>query len=682
MFLLREFGVKDSLVRMKKIPTVAAIFSCFVFFSYAAEPDGDAVKTPPTEVVSGKISAGTPSKPTNWKSLTGDDLVALGWTDLGGLRGALLGGADPNARTRWGDYPIINFAYGGNIEALEVMLDFGASLSVVNRYVESNADALRTLSLSSSSQRLLKGHTVATAAIFADSHVDSDERLRMIQLLLEYGYPVNLRDDSGLCALHIAAMRNEEDIAKLLVAYGANGDLRSFSNGKNARDYARTSTMRLILRGYKFCEPTRRPTFGKIPLRLVPVVEIPKRSRVVTSTKFSSKTKTDDIHVAIENWDAELVAQTLADATQEIKYTADRKTPLHLLCQQRAIPFDAFKKIYILLENKFGKKILELRDQNEDYPIAFAVRNNRDDILKFLLSREKRQLKFRNGSNDDTLVHVAVRNGKLEVLRALIVAGADVNARNREKISKTKTEDYTPLHLAVRRTSSHRAEIVYLLLAAGANPDLTAIPSGKTALELLFSARADMDTDEIRRALIEGGSKLSLKDEKTGQTVLHRAAESRNTELVDFAISLGADVNAADASGNTPLHIAARDGSDVLVRKFIEAGSNINAKNKEQKTPLVFAIENGRTSVVRELCSRGADVKISVGRAKDRTTPLHLAASKNNSEIVKIILSAGAPVNAKNGEGKTPLDIATDAKVSALLTSAGARKSTKNRDEK
>jgi len=659
-----------------KISTAAVIFSCFVFPAFVAKADGNetgnSAKNP--------ILAGTETSRQTTRKISGDDLVALGWTDLGGLRGALLGGADPNARTRWGDYPLVNFVHGGNVEALEIMLDFGASLSVVNRYVENNTDALRMMSLSSAGQQTLKGYTAATAAIYADSHVDKDTRLRMLQLLLEYGYPVNLRDDSGLCALHIAVMNNDTDIAKLLVAYGANGDLRAFTNGRNARDYAKTSEMREILRGYKFCEPSRQPTFGKIPLRLEPIVEIPRRSRVVTNTKFSAKTKTDDIHLAIENWDAEIVAQVLADASQEIKYTADRRTPLHLLCQQRAIPLEAFQKIYILLENKLGKKILELRDKDENYPIAFVVKNNRDDILKFLLPREKRQLKFRNGSNDDTLVHVAVRNGKLEVLRTLLVAGADVNARNREKLSKTKTEDYTPLHLAIRSAPDNRAEIVYLLLAAGANPELSVIPSGKSAVELLFERAADLDSVEIRRVLIEGGVKFSGKDQISGQTVIHRAVEAGNWGLLNSALALGIDPDAADKNGNTPLHIAAQKGNVEMIRKLASVGCNVNTKNKSQKTPLILAVEGDQKNAVRELCSRGADVKISVGRAQSRTTLLHIAASKNNSEIVEILLRAGVPVNTKNGEGKTALDIASDAKIQDVLLAFGARKAKK--DEK
>jgi len=83
---------------------------------------------------------------TTSSRVTGDELVQLAWTDLSGLRGALLHGADPNARTSVGDFPIIRLAFGGNVEAVKILLDFNAKTTVINTPEQSTtAGTLRAL---------------------------------------------------------------------------------------------------------------------------------------------------------------------------------------------------------------------------------------------------------------------------------------------------------------------------------------------------------------------------------------------------------------------------------------------------------------------------------------------------------------------------------------------------------
>lgn len=73
----------------------------------------------------------------------------------------------------------------------------------------------------------------------------------------------------------------------------------------------------------------------------------------------------------------------------------------------------------------------------------------------------------------DTPLHVVVVWGDVEAARALVNAGADVNARGED--------GYTPLHEAV---SFENIELVRLLLDAGANPDIKEERFGETPADI------------------------------------------------------------------------------------------------------------------------------------------------------------------------------------------------------
>jgi ankyrin repeat protein len=170
-------------------------------------------------------------------------------------------------------------------------------------------------------------------------------------------------------------------------------------------------------------------------------------------------------------------------------------------------------------------------------------------------------------------------------------------------------------------------------------------------------------------------------------------------EMVEFLISLGADVNVRDNDGNTPLHIAICNQWDdeyiEPVEFLVSKGADVNVKNNERKTPLDYAVENvsyktiallrqhddfhalhravecGNIELVKKLVSEGNDIE-----AKDRChhdmTPLHCAAHKENKEIVEFLLSQGANVNAKGEDGWTSLHWASTVEVAQCLITAGA----------
>src|SRR5436190_7259415 len=101
----------------------------------------------------------------------------------------------------------------------------------------------------------------------------------------------------------------------------------------------------------------------------------------------------------------------------------------------------------------------------------------------------------------------------------------------------------TPLHLAA---AGYRAEIVQLLLAAGADPNASMNHRQSGPLHYAadtcltspaWSARKQVET---LRVLLEARAKINAQD-KNGATPLHRAVRTRGADAVQFLLKTGAD---------------------------------------------------------------------------------------------------------------------------------------------
>lgn len=214
----------------------------------------------------------------------------------------------------------------------------------------------------------------------------------------------------------------------------------------------------------------------------------------------------------------------------------------------------------------------------------------------------------------DTLLHFAAEDDTMEIAKALIKNGANVNV-----VGRFGT---TPLHHAAR-----------------------------------------FGEVEVMKILIENGANVNAAD-KAGNTPLHRAIEEApcylKVGIIKALIENGADINAVNKCGeNTPLHSTASFNDSVdVVRILIENKANVNVVDNLGNTPLHLATQEGCVSIVQILIENGAN--INAINEYDEDTPLHLAAHNNNLEIVKYMIDKGADINAKNIKHKVPLDCAKE----------------------
>ena len=197
----------------------------------------------------------------------------------------------------------------------------------------------------------------------------------------------------------------------------------------------------------------------------------------------------------------------------------------------------------------------------------------------------------REGQQRLSPLMVAVRDGKVaEVVAELLHGGADPNARS-------FPDGLTPLMFASERT---RVEALRALIAAGARLDARS-RHGQTPL----MAAAARSTPEIVQVLLEAGSDLEAQD-LNGLTPLMHAVRQVRLKAAELLLRAGAQLETCDLRGQTALmHAVASAPDQELVRTLLAAGASCKAKSEEGQTAFEIAERNPRlrgTPVFWELC--------------------------------------------------------------------------------
>jgi ankyrin repeat protein len=156
--------------------------------------------------------------------------------------------------------------------------------------------------------------------------------------------------------------------------------------------------------------------------------------------------------------------------------------------------------------------------------------------------------------------------GKKDVVAALLESGVELDVfeatatGQAERVSSLIAKDpslanayspdgFTPLGFGV---FFGQPEVVKALLAAGA--DVNAASRESMKVTPLASAAAAQQTS-IARLLIDHGANVNARA-ASGHIPLHEASANGNVELVKLLIQNGADVNAKTDDGKTPLDFA------------------------------------------------------------------------------------------------------------------------------
>ncbi len=303
-----------------------------------------------------------------------------------------------------------------------------------------------------------------------------------------------------------------------------------------------------------------------------------------------------------------------------------------------------------------------------------AAASTPDTAVVSMLLEAGADVHARDGFLQYTPLHHAAQSGTPQVVRALLAAGADVDAW-----AKGFNVDWgwgwTPLHLAAR--SNPDPEVVSALVEAGADlhaPGEESYYRGNTPLHYA----GDNPNPDVAAALLGAGAEVNAISAR-GRTPLHEAAaNASNPAVIDVLVAAGADVNALDSNGYVPLHSAARyNPRPEIATALIAAGADVNARDPDgytppgraanDRTPLLMALyrgggviggqpmPTGRSLAVVEVLVR-ASAKLEYADESGRTA-LHMAAIWTPAAF-PLLLRLGADPNARDANGRTPWDYA------------------------
>jgi ankyrin repeat protein len=193
-------------------------------------------------------------------------------------------------------------------------------------------------------------------------------------------------------------------------------------------------------------------------------------------------------------------------------------------------------------------------------PIAIASRKM---ALANVLIAKGADVKLKDNTGT-TLLHIAAQLGDVDVVKALLGKGAEVNARtNASQGSGGRNGgnrggpagEQTPLMLAAR---GNHVEVMRALIAAGADPKLKA-QDGST---LLMAAAGSGHLPAVEYAYSLNPDVKAVTNTKTAvmhaavSGTLQNSTQPEICRVVQFLADKGADLDPVDQNGRTPIMIA------------------------------------------------------------------------------------------------------------------------------
>ncbi|XP_049916905.1 ankyrin-3-like isoform X8 [Epinephelus moara] len=488
---------------------------------------------------------------------------------------------------------------------------------------------------------------------------------------LKNGVDINICNQNGLNALHLASKEGHVEVVAELIKHGANVDAATKQKGNTALHIASLAGQTEVVKELVThnANVNAQSQNGFTPLYMAAQENHMDVVQFLLDHGSSQSIATEDgftpLAVALQQGHDQVVSLLLENDTKgKVRLPA-----LHIAARK-----DDTKAAALLLQNDHNadvesKMMVNRTTESGFTPLHIAAHYGNINVATLLLNRGA-AVDFK-ARNDITPLHVASKRGNSNMVRLLLERGAKIDARTKDGL--------TPLHCGAR--SGHE-QVVEMLLDRGA-PILSKTKNGLSPLhmatqgdhlncvQLLLHHEVPVDdvTNDYLTALHVaahcGHYKVAkvIVDKKAnpnakalnGFTPLHIACKKNRVKVMELLLKHGASIQAVTESGLTPIHVAAFMGHDNIVHQLISHGASPNTSNVRGETALHMAARAGQSNVVRYLIQNGARVD---AKAKDDQTPLHISSRLGKQDIVQQLLANGACPDATTSSGYTPLHLA------------------------
>ncbi|XP_014394210.1 PREDICTED: ankyrin-3 isoform X8 [Myotis brandtii] len=469
-------------------------------------------------------------------------------------------------------------------------------------------------------------------------HLASKEgHVEVVSELLKREANVDAATKKGNTALHIASLAGQAEVVKVLVTNGANVNAQSQNGFTPLYMAAQENHLEVV----KFlldngASQSLATEDGFTPLAVALQQGHDQVVSLLLENDTKGKVRLPALHIAARKDDtkaAALLLQNDHNADVESKMVVNRTTesgftPLHIAAHYGNI------NVATLLLNRAAA--VDFTARNDITPLHVASKRGNANMVKLLLDRgAKIDAKTRDGL---TPLHCGARSGHEQVVEMLLDRAAPI-------LSKTKN-GLSPLHMA---TQGDHLNCVQLLLQHNVPVD-DVTNDYLTALHVA----AHCGHYKVAKVLLDKKANPNAKA-LNGFTPLHIACKKNRIKVMELLLKHGASIQAVTESGLTPIHVAAFMGHVNIVSQLMHHGASPNTTNVRGETALHMAARSGQAAVVRHLVQDGAQVE---AKAKDDQTPLHISARLGKADIVQQLLQQGASPNAATTSGYTALHLA------------------------
>ncbi|XP_058793280.1 serine/threonine-protein phosphatase 6 regulatory ankyrin repeat subunit B-like [Phymastichus coffea] len=291
-----------------------------------------------------------------------------------------------------------------------------------------------------------------------------------------------------------------------------------------------------------------------------------------------------------------------------------------------------------------AKPDLSTPEGYNDSPLWVAIKHRDLPIMRLLVSagadlREK----LLSDPRQPSVLHAVIMWWQMytntEITVFMIEHGADVNARD--------AKGNSVLHVAMQYDAD--CALVLELLNRGA--DIEAI--NNDGHDLLLTATCNVYAEAILPILVSYNVDEETRSRKAMIALQYLVITNEVQKLgaMRKLLQMNVNVNEIDEAGMSLLHWAASSGGTNVVEILLDYGAEINIRSIIGSTPLFESAKLQDSSITKILIDRGADLQIY---DDDKRHPIHVACKAASFQNIHLLLQFDADLNAEDGRGLTP----------------------------